>query len=93
MNSDMTKQQIQQDKTQTKEPVTFDLDLDLIPPPITTDPPTSDEEPTPECSTGFTLDNNGQCERTVTQTPECPAEFTFNPAIDQCEQRQTQATT
>jgi hypothetical protein len=49
----------------------------------------------PECPSGFTLNdnNNGQCERTVTQAPECPEGFTFNPETDQCEQRQTQAPT
>lgn len=44
----------------------LNLDLDLIPQPIPPDLPTPHEEPTPECPTGFTLNNNGQCERTVT---------------------------
>jgi hypothetical protein len=57
------------------------------------DSSTSDEQPTPEHPTGFTLNNNDQCERTVTQPPECLAEFKFNAATDECEQRQTQAPT
>ncbi len=83
----------------------LNLDLDLIPSPVPTDPTT------PECPPGFTLNNNGECEQTTTQAPQCPAGFTFNPATDlcesstaptctvgtfnpatdQCEQRQTQA--
>jgi hypothetical protein len=63
----------------------LNLDLDLISPRIPSDPPTPDEEPTPECPTRFTLNNNGQCERTVTEDPKCPIGFTFNPNTDQCE--------
>src|SRR5829696_6896275 len=44
-----------------------------------------EEEVPPECPPGFTLNNNGQCEQTVTEDPECPTGFTFNPATDQCE--------
>jgi hypothetical protein len=39
-----------------------------------------------ECPPGFTLNSNGQCERIVTQDPECPVEAsTFNPETDKCE--------
>jgi hypothetical protein len=52
--------------------------------------PISVEQEQPECPIGFTLNNNnGQCERTITQPPECPTigDFpsTFNPATDLCE--------
>ena len=55
------------------------LDVNSIPSSIPTNPTI------PECPPGFTLNNNGQCERTVTQDPECPIGFTFNPATDLCE--------
>ncbi len=42
---------------------------------------------------GFTLNDNDQCEQTVTQPPECQAGFTFNAATDECEQIQTQPPT
>lgn len=43
------------------------------------------EEVTLECPPGFTLNSNGQCERTVTQDPVCEIGFTFNPETDKCE--------
>jgi hypothetical protein len=52
-----------------------------------------EEEVPPECPTGFTLNNNGQCEQLVSEDPDCSTGFTFNAATDQCEQRQTQAPT
>jgi hypothetical protein len=52
-----------------------------------------EEEVPPECPEGFTLNNNGQCERIVSEDPNCLTGFTFNPETDKCEQRQTQAPT
>jgi len=50
--------------------------------------------PEPECPPGFTLNNNGQCEQTLSEDPECPTPgFTFNPETNKCERRQTQAPT
>jgi hypothetical protein len=46
-----------------------------------------------ECPPGFIINDNGQCERTITQAPECPEGYTFNPETDLCEQRQTQPPT
>ena len=61
------------------EQLAANLDINLILSSIPANPTI------PECPPGFTLNDNGQCERTVTQDPECPIGFTFNPETDQCE--------
>ena len=46
--------------------------------------------PQPECPPGFTLNNNGQCEQTLSEDPTCPTDFTFNPETDQCQRTVSQ---
>jgi hypothetical protein len=45
-----------------------------------------------ECPPGFILIDNGQCEQTLTEDPDCTTEgSTFNPETNQCERTITQA--
>ena len=69
------------------EQLAANLDVNSIPSSIPTNPTI------PECPPGFTLNNNGQCEQTISEDPECPTDFTFNAETDQCEQLQSQAPT
>lgn len=53
----------------------LDLDLDLIPRPNSTDPATPDEEPSPECPTGFTFNTaTDECEQRQIQATICELE-------------------
>ena len=77
---------IEQDQRQANlaEQLAANLDINLIPSSIPNNPTI------PECPPGFTLNNNGQCEQTLSEDPTCPTDFTFNPETDQCQRTVSQ---